>query len=83
VGPVGFVVDPAPFDNAWPGHGAPKYGLIARIRDDGTPFYVGSASTITVNRDGGPFMLSLGPNDSWVGDNNGDFDCVAVLYASA
>jgi hypothetical protein len=76
-GPDGKATELAPA--GWPLPGAPKFGLIADLGGM-TQMFIGSSGTITVNRTGGPFVLSLGPNDNGIGDNNGDFDCVATLY---
>ncbi len=77
-GPRGRSGDNAPANDNWPLPGVPKFSLIGSIGP--TAFFVGVSASITINRDGGPFTLMLGPNDNVVGDNNGAFDVVAVLY---
>lgn len=78
VGPAGFTNDPAPWNDNWPSVGDPKYGLLAKVGNQ-LATYIGAGGSITVFG-GGPWMLSLGPNDNYVSDNSGSFDCVAVLY---
>ena len=80
-GPDGEPGSVADADGAWPLEGAPKYALIGSF-EVGTPFFVGSMATITVDRNGGPVMLRLGVNDGELWDNNGEFDCLVSLYQS-
>lgn len=75
-GPAGNGV-PAPPGSPLPG--ASSFCLLGMF-GGGSPFVVGTAATITVNVDGGPYMLYLGPNDHVHNDNAGQFDCVVQLY---
>lgn len=76
-GPAGLPASPAGADAPLPG--APSWGLIGTL-GGARPFFVGAGTTLTVNVDGGPYMLSFGPNDSGYSDNAGEFDCRVELY---
>lgn len=58
----------------------PHGGLIGKIGDTGSPFFIGASATLTVDRNG---VLFLGVNDYWYQGNTGEFTVTVTLSRSA